>query len=112
MLIVASIFVALLLIIFLVNRQPVAPAVEEQKQDITTSGIEQEKVIINVPGINNAVLITSDNEKLPLPYTIKGKEGDKFNFTLRADGYVDKKIELEISPRRNSYEYNLDKIKN
>ena len=62
MLIVASIFVALLLIIFLVNRQPVAPAVEEQKQDITTSGIEQEKVIINVPGINNAVLITSDNE--------------------------------------------------
>ncbi|MEO6230700.1 MAG: serine/threonine-protein kinase [Ferruginibacter sp.] len=111
LLIAASAIAAFLLIIFMVNRKPAIPSVQPQKEIITT-GIEPEKVSINVPGINNAVLITGDNTKLLLPYTVKGKDGDKFQFTIRAEGYEDKKIEVLISPRRSSYDYNLEKIKN
>ena len=109
-LIAASAIAALLFIIFLANNKPALPPAEPQKE-ITVTDADQEKVNINVPGIINAVLITADNEKLLLPYSVKGKEGDKFQFTIRADGYEDKKIEVEISPRRSSYDYNLEKIK-
>lgn len=114
-LIAASAIAALLLIIFLANQVPVVPAVppiEPKKEEITTVTHEQNQISINVPGINGAVLITADNEKLLLPYTVRGNDGDKFQFTIRADGYEDKKIDVEISPRRSSYDYNLDKIKN
>ncbi len=110
LLIPASAIAALLLIIFMVNRTPVIPPADPQKE-ITTTGIEPEKVSINVRGVNNAILITGDNEKLLLPYTVKGKIGDKFQFTIRADGYEDKKIEVVISSRRNAYDYKLEKIK-
>lgn len=115
MAIIASAIVVLLLIIFLKEKTPDIPINNSQTEpqtETTTSGINQEKVSINVPGIDNAVLITPDNKVLTLPYTIKGKEGDKFKFTIKADGYEEKKIEVEISPRRSSYDYNLDKIKN
>lgn len=110
LLISASAIATLLLIIFMVNKEPAIPSVQPPKK-ITTTGIEPEKVSINVPGINNAVLVTGDNEKLQLPYTVKGQDGDKFQFTIKADGYEDKKIEVVISPRRSSYDYNLNKIK-
>lgn len=115
MAIIASAIVVLLLIIFLKEKTPDIPINKPQiepQTETTTSGINQEKVSINVPGIDNAVLVTPDNKVLTLPYTIKGKEGDKFKFTIKADGYEEKKIEVEISPRRSSYDYNLDKIKN
>lgn len=115
MAIIASAIVVLMLIIFLKEKTPDIPINNSQTEPQTetnSSGINQDKVSINVPGITNAVLITPDNKVLTLPYTIKGKEGDKFKFTIKADGYEEKKIEVEISPRRNSYDYNLDKIKN
>lgn len=111
LLIAASAIVVLLLIIFLVKQQPEESLAEPKKEEITVSANDQEKVSINVPGIINAVLVTANNEKFLLPYTVKGKDGDKFKFTIKADGYEDKKIEVEISPRRSSYDYNLEKIK-
>jgi hypothetical protein len=58
------------------------------------------------------VLITKDNEQIPIPYTAVGKDGDKLEFTLHADGYKDKKVEVQITTRRSSFEYNLEKINN
>lgn len=113
LLIAASAIVVVLLIFFLAGREPVKPVETPQNEKTNTiTNQDQDKVNINVPGIENAVLITPDNKELTLPYTIKGKEGDIFKFTIRADGYEDKKIEVEISPRRSSFDYNLDKIKN
>ena len=70
------------------------------------------KVLINTPGIDNAELILNDGARKPLPYAVEGKEGERFQFTIHADGYRDKKIDIQITPRRSSFEYNLEKINN
>ena len=111
LLVAASAIAVLLLIIFLINYKP-AVTIEKPNKTITTNDEGKQTININVPGINNVVLISDDNERIPLPYTVKGNDGDKFNFTIHADGYEEKKIEVEISPRRSSYDYNLEKIKN
>jgi serine/threonine protein kinase len=67
------------------------------------------KIIINAPGISNAELILNDGSRKPLPYTVNGKEGDKFEFTIHADGYKDKDVQVVLTPRRISYEFNLEK---
>jgi eukaryotic-like serine/threonine-protein kinase len=71
----------------------------------------QLKKIIEVPGIENAVIIFSDGSRQPVPYEVKGKEGETISFTLHADGYTDKTVWVDFSTNRNSYQYNLDKIK-
>lgn len=67
------------------------------------------KIIINTPGINNAQLILPGGGSQQLPYTVKGKEGEKFDFVIRANGYADKEIQVVLTPRRISYEFNLEK---
>lgn len=74
--------------------------------------IEEKKITISTPGIENAELILPDSMHQPLPYDVKGKEGDFFQFTIHAPGYTDKKIEVVITSHRTSYEYNLDKTNN
>jgi len=74
--------------------------------------ISERKITISTPGIENAELILSDSMHQPLPYDVKGKEGDFFQFTIHAPGYADKKIDVVITSHRTSYEYNLDKINN
>lgn len=69
----------------------------------------QHNVLINVPGINNADLIFDDNEKHPIPFSLKGKDGDHFEFTIHAEGYKDKKVQLELTPGHSSFEFNLEK---
>lgn len=69
------------------------------------------KKIIEVPGIENAVIIFSNGTRQPVPYEIHGKEGETVSFTLHADGYTDKTVWVDFSTNRNSYQYNLDKIK-
>ena len=44
-----------------------------------------------------------------LPYAISGTEGQNFRFTIEAEGYVPMKVEVPITIRRKSYEYNLEK---
>ncbi|MEO5999182.1 MAG: serine/threonine-protein kinase [Chitinophagaceae bacterium] len=93
---------------------------DEVKKDEAVYGVQEEKkvleavstgskIIINVPGISKAELILKNGEHRPLPYTLTGKEGDKFEFTIHADGYNDKDVQVVITPRRISYEFNLEK---
>ena len=67
------------------------------------------KVTINTPGIEDAEVILSDGARKSLPYAVEGKDGERFEFTIHAEGYKDKKVEVEITPRRSSFEYNLEK---
>ncbi|MGB4844395.1 MAG: serine/threonine-protein kinase [Ferruginibacter sp.] len=103
----AAIIVFLLVFILINNKPDIQP-------DKPAKGIlvpaEKQTVSINVPGISNAVLISTDNERIPLPYSIIGNEGDKFEFIIHAEGYEDKKVQVVINPRRNAFEYNLEKI--
>jgi serine/threonine protein kinase len=78
----------------------------------TNKNANEKKITINTPGINNAELIFNNSGPKPLPYNLTGSYGDKFEFIIRAEGYKDKRIQLEIIPQRSSFEYNLEKINN
>lgn len=68
------------------------------------------RVKITVPGVEDARLTFPNGQTMPLPYEVSGVQGNIIEFTLHADGYSDKKVEMEINNRRNSYEYRLEKI--
>ena len=70
-----------------------------------------QSLTIDVPNAANAYIVFPDGSKKELPYDITGKEGENFQFTLEADGYEPKKVEVPISVSRKSYDYNLEKIK-
>ena len=108
-------FAALVILFLLINNKdevkPDQPAHEQKEKIIVVGPVETEnsKIIINVPGISNAVLILNDGSHQQLPYTVTGKEGDKFDFKIQANGYKDKDVQVELTPRRISYEFNLEK---
>lgn len=112
-LIIAGSFALLLFIIFLVwnnsGNEPVQPASGDDAGETQVTGQANKSVLINTPGIENAEIILRDGERKKLPYTVTGNEGDRFEFIIQANGYKDKKIEVQISPRRSSFEYNLEK---
>jgi len=101
---------ALLLILYIANKQPEIEPVPPPKKELVPGN--NLSLTIDVPGIRNVELITNDSLRMPVPYTIIGKDGDKLEFTLHADGYKDKKVEVMITTRRSSFEYNLEKINN
>jgi serine/threonine-protein kinase len=72
---------------------------------------ELQQLTIDVPNATNAYIVFPDGNTQKLPYVINGKEGDNFQFTLQADGYESKTVEVPITIGRKSYEYNLEKIK-
>lgn len=72
---------------------------------------ELQQLTIDVPNATNAYIVFPDGNTQKLPYVISGKEGDNFQFTLQADGYESKAVEVPITIGRKSYEYNLEKIK-
>ncbi len=112
---------ALFFIIFLMkNRLEVKPTDVHQNNIVPTTEIVKDekkingsdaknKIIINTPGIKDAEIILPDGGHRALPDTVSGKEGDKFEFTIRANGYLDKEVEVVLTPRRISYEFNLEK---
>ncbi len=112
-LIIAGSFALLLFIIFLVwnnsGNEPVQPASGDDAGETQVTGQANKSVLINTPGIENAEIILRGGERKKLPYTVTGNEGDRFEFIIQANGYKDKKIEVQISPRRSSFEYNLEK---
>ncbi|CAN5758610.1 hypothetical protein BH11BAC4_BH11BAC4_01630 [soil metagenome] len=118
----AGALIALLLIIFLlINKTESTVDPQEQlqlegntneKNSTVLTTQPASKVMINTPGINNAELILDDGARKALPYAVEGKEGDRFQFTIHADGYRDKKVEVQLTPQRSSFEYNLEKINN
>lgn len=72
---------------------------------------EIQKLTIDVTNTANAYIVLPDGNAEKLPYDLTGKEGDNFRFTLQAEGYESKKVEVAITIGRKSYEYNLEKIK-
>lgn len=108
---VAAAVMALILIVVVVNNKPAGDPVQPEDPVVKPSA-DKQKVTISVPGIDNVELISEDNQRLSVPHTVTGKEGDRFEFTIHADGYKDKKVEVMITTRRSSFEYNLEKINN
>ena len=112
-LIIAGSVALLLFIIFLVwnnsGNEPIQPVSGDDAKETQVTGQANKSVLINTPGIDNAEIILTDGERKKLPYTVTGNEGDRFEFIIQANGYKDKKIEVQITPRRSSFEYNLEK---
>ncbi|MBL0183731.1 MAG: serine/threonine protein kinase [Chitinophagaceae bacterium] len=84
---------------------------QKEKTDQGQPAVELQKLTIDVPNASDAIIVFPDGSSKKLPYDIVGKEGENFQFTLQAEGYVSKKIEVPITVGRRSYEYNLEKIK-
>ena len=101
---------AMALLLFFIFLMEMKPGIDPVIPD--TGNGDEKKIMINASGIVNAELILNDNTRRPLPYAVKGKEGDKLEFIIHADGYKDKKVEMEITSRRSSYEFNLEKNNN
>jgi hypothetical protein len=101
---------AMALLLFFIFLMEIKPGIDPVTPDIRSG--DEKKIMINASGIVNAELILNDNTRKPLPYAVQGKEGDKLEFTIHADGYKDKKVEMEITSRRSSYEFNLEKNNN
>lgn len=93
-------------------QDPIVPEVEINTQPNPTQeqlSIRKESLKINVPGVDNAVVIMPNGSVRQIPAEFKGTEGESIEFTIQADGYEDKKVKLVFSPRRTAYEYNLQK---
>ena len=93
------------------DEKPSGEGLPGEKDNTVQQSSEQQKLTIDVPNASNAYIVFPDGSTEKLPYDIRGKEGENFQFTLKADGYESKKIEVPISVGRKSYQYNLEKIK-
>ena len=68
------------------------------------------RVRINVPSVTGAQIVFANGETRLLPTELTGKEGERFEFTISANGYASKEVSLGITNRRGAYDYNLDKL--
>lgn len=110
--------VVLLIILILViipkggNDKPTGDGLSDDKQNTEQpSTAEVQKLTIDVPNATNAYIVFPDGNTEKLPYVLSGKEGENFQFTLQAEGYEPRKVEVPITVGRKSYDYNLEKIK-
>lgn len=111
--IAAVLFIMLILVIVPKggNNKPGEEGLADEKDNTEQSAAGLQKLIIDVPNATNAYIVFEDGTTEKLPYALSGKEGDNFQFTLQAEGYESKKVEVPITIGRKSYEYNLEKIK-
>lgn len=110
--IVAVLLIAVTIIFFNGrDEKPQGEGLPGEKDNTVHQSAEQQQLIIDVPNASNAYIVFPDGSTQKLPYTLSGKEGDDFQFTLQAEGFESKKIEVPITVGRKSYEYNLEKIK-
>lgn len=100
----------ILLAAFIHTRQPGQDEPEKSNTGSAAGAAATATVKINTPSIENASIVFPDGVRRPLPYEITGKKGQSIEFTISANGYTDKKVQVEINDRRSSYEYNLEKI--
>jgi serine/threonine-protein kinase len=80
-----------------------------EKEESMVAGDNRSGVLISTPGIDHAEIIMPDGSKQQLPFRVKGNQGERYSFIIHADGYADKKVEVQITPRRSAFEYHLDK---
>lgn len=110
--IVAVLLIAVTIIFFNGRgEKPHGEGLPGEKDNTVQQSPEQQQLIIDVPNASNAYIVFPDGSTQKLPYTLSGKEGDDFQFTLQAEGFESKKVEVPITVGRKSYEYNLEKIK-
>lgn len=106
--ILATILVILLSILFL-TRNGDTP-VKKDSVDTEKNNDPLESIRINVPSVENAIIVLPDGKQQPLPYSLTGKEGDQIEFTIKAAGYADRQLKIEITNRRSNYDITLDKL--
>ncbi|HNL64900.1 MAG TPA: hypothetical protein PKL81_07395, partial [Ferruginibacter sp.] len=104
---VALLFITVLAL--LLNSSGGSQKEKEEKADQSV-GATAQKMTIAAPNAPEAYIVFPDGNRQKLPYAISGTEGQNFRFTIEAEGYVPMKVEVPITIRRKSYEYNLEKI--
>jgi serine/threonine-protein kinase len=67
------------------------------------------KVMINVPGITRATLVFPDGTIVAAPFEIAGHDGQLITFFIKADGYKEKKVQLELKMGPRTYDFILEK---
>lgn len=68
-----------------------------------------QKLTINVSSPQNAEIVLQDGSRRSLPFDTTGKEGEKFEFSLEAEGYISRKVTGMEFTTRGYYNYNLEK---
>ena len=98
-----------------IARKPAEKIVPESgeliKPAVPGQADNMQKLTINVVSPSNAEIVLPNGTAHKLPYEFAGREGDKFDFTLKAEGYVSQSYTgIEITTSK-SYDYVLEKIK-
>ncbi|HNF43737.1 MAG TPA: hypothetical protein PLT49_08715, partial [Ferruginibacter sp.] len=99
----------IVVLVLLLNSSGGSQKEKEEKADQSATPAAQ-KMTIAAPNAPDAYIVFPDGNRQKLPYAISGTEGQNFRFTIEAEGYVPMKVEVPITIRRKSYEYNLEKI--
>jgi len=112
--IILSLFLVVVLVLALSKGNNTIPGKQEKEQTNSNTQVNKNaddlrSVKIDVPGVEDARIILENGQSIKLPYEIKGKNGESVSFTIKADGYKEKRVEMKINHRRNSYDYNLEK---
>ncbi len=112
-LVIAGALLLVILVAALVSRNPEKEHLgdEPEKKPEKTEQLQTQTLTIDVLNSAEAFIVFPDGETKKLPYEITGKEGENFKFTLQAEGYVSREVEVPITIGRRSYEYSLDKEK-
>jgi serine/threonine-protein kinase len=104
-----ALLICITIILVAINK-PLVPE-NKDKPDIDKElPITGTAIKINVPSVENALLVFPDGKQLLAPSEIKGNDGELIEFTVRANGYSEKKIVVEINNRRRNYDITLEKI--
>jgi serine/threonine-protein kinase len=107
--IAAIVLTVLVMFLFIGSKRTGTAAPPTAQADNTA---DQKTIMINASGIEGAEIIFGDRQRAALPFPVRGKEGEKIEFTIHARGYKDKKVKIEITSRRNAYEFDLEKTDN
>lgn len=94
------------------------PGTNEQREPAVPGAVggqslpaaNERKISIYAPGVEDAILVYPNGTEYPLPHVIHGSNGEIVEFTIRAEGYIEKHEIIELNHRRNSFECNLQKI--
>ena len=115
-LIAGTAVLVIIVMVFMLTRPGETEAASTTGNDtVTTVRIPEatgiEKLTIATPSVPDAYIVFPDGSTKNLPYDISGKDGENFKFTIKADGYISREVEVPITNRRKSYQYYLEKIK-
>lgn len=84
---------------------PVSPAQQPVEKTLRT-------ITINVPGVQQAMLVFPDGTQQAAPFVIKGRDGEPVRFRITAEGYKDKEVAFELGMGPYTYDFVLEKINN